>query len=196
MKKILFILLGLIKILSADFTYNAKISKKDHYSSKGFEIKKVEFIIQQDRANYHKFNKRDDEDEYDPLFNKKRYRSQIAKMIERGGGISKEVRHSILTKEPLLKITYIKNGNLLKIKLKEKFFKKVDKLQGFFQINSNSIELIPLKEKPDSSSKSIGFIPYNGRYIEIKKCIDVNGKQWCKLGYPYNNFDAWIDKKI
>jgi hypothetical protein len=48
--------------------YRARLSGQDHLTSKGVKLATPSEVLQQDRANYHTFNKRDPEDETDTLF--------------------------------------------------------------------------------------------------------------------------------
>ena len=48
--------------------YGAKISSKDRVNSDGVALTTVAAMLQQDRANYYKFKKRDSEDQSDGFF--------------------------------------------------------------------------------------------------------------------------------
>ena len=65
-------------------TYVARLSGQDHVSSTGQRLTSAAAIIQQDRANYHRFGKRDTEDEGDPIFADPEVRAGIAAAIARG----------------------------------------------------------------------------------------------------------------
>lgn len=54
--------------------YGAKISMNDRYNSNGERLTTVRDILRQDRANYHRFNIRDDADQYDSYFSSKQNR--------------------------------------------------------------------------------------------------------------------------
>ena len=92
-------------IFAQSFSYTAKISNQDHYNSSGNKITKAEYIIQQDRANYHKFHKRDSQDEDDNYFYKKENRFKIYKMIQNAGGLSSSIKNKILNGNPIIKVT-------------------------------------------------------------------------------------------
>jgi len=47
-------------------SYVTRIGPRDQFNSKGTRLSKASDIMQQDRANYHKFNRRDSDDGYDP----------------------------------------------------------------------------------------------------------------------------------
>lgn len=50
------------------FEYYAMLSPQDTYNSRGVPLNDVCGIVQQDRANVHKFGKRDPADNVDPFF--------------------------------------------------------------------------------------------------------------------------------
>ena len=62
-------------------SYVARISDRDHYSSRGNHLNKTSDILQQDRANYHRFGIRDSEDEWDSYFSSRRHRSQMGYLL-------------------------------------------------------------------------------------------------------------------
>ncbi len=96
-------------------SYQAKLSSKDHYNSRGVPLKKAEDIIAQDRANYHKFKKRDPQDEYDSYFTTLENRLKIKRMLQRGGSLTPALREKIVNGEPIVEIT--KDGDKLYVKL-------------------------------------------------------------------------------
>ena len=57
--------------------YNTVISPRDTYSSSGQRLGSVAAIIQQDRANYHRFGRRDRGDGHDDLFHSAQARAMI-----------------------------------------------------------------------------------------------------------------------
>lgn len=86
-------------------SYYAKLSHQDHYNARtGKKITDVAYIIQQDRANYHKYYKRDSEDTGDSLFNTIENRKRIKGMITRGN-ISWQLKNEILNGTPYVKVT-------------------------------------------------------------------------------------------
>lgn len=48
--------------------YRARLSARDHFNSSGERLKNAAEIIRQDRANFHRYRKRDKEDTGDPIF--------------------------------------------------------------------------------------------------------------------------------
>lgn len=89
--------------------YYAKLSRQDHFNARsGKEITAIAYIIQQDRANYHKYNKRDSEDTNDNLFDTLDNRKRIKGMISRGY-ISSETKDAIHNGFPYVKVTVLGN---------------------------------------------------------------------------------------
>lgn len=82
-------------------SYTARLSSKDHFNSDGVRLKSVADIIRQDRANYHKFNVRDNEDTGDNFFNNKDNRARIAVMLKKGH-IDQTTTENILNGTPVV----------------------------------------------------------------------------------------------
>lgn len=60
------------------FEYYATLSPQDTYNSSGAPLNNVCGIVQQDRANVHKFGKMDSGDTFDPFFTTPARRAMIA----------------------------------------------------------------------------------------------------------------------
>ena len=67
--------------------YQAYIGQDDIRNSSGGRLTLPWQVIRQDRANYHKFNQRDDQDEGDSFFAKEANRAAMERML-RAGSIS------------------------------------------------------------------------------------------------------------
>jgi hypothetical protein len=114
----LLILMALLTNLSARDNrdvYFAKLSYKDHHNSSGIKLHTVAGILRQDRANYHKFYRRDAEDTPDFFFKSKRNRSIYEGILQRSS-ISRSVRNAILYGEPRIMVT-IYDSNYVSIEL-------------------------------------------------------------------------------
>ena len=113
MKKIL-LLIGLLFISPFSYaeepidTYTARLGSEDHFNSDGSRLKSVGDIIRQDRANYHKFNIRDAEDQSDSVFGDVESRGRIPTMLKRGY-IDKVTQKSILNSEPVVTVSIYNN---------------------------------------------------------------------------------------
>ena len=78
------------------FSYTAHLSAQDLKSSKGARLVSASAVLQQDRANYHKFKKRDKSDTSDGgFFAKTANRAQMARFLNHGN-ISPAERKKII----------------------------------------------------------------------------------------------------
>jgi len=84
-------------------TYYARISQKDHYGKNGQKLKGAGIILQQDRANYHKYHRRDREDTADKHFDTRENRDKIKRMLARGY-TSQTTLDAIQYGTPLIKV--------------------------------------------------------------------------------------------
>lgn len=57
-----------------------------------------------DRANWHKFHRRDSDDQGDPWFRSDGSRADPQRMLERGGAMSNSTRRAIVDGEPLIEV--------------------------------------------------------------------------------------------
>jgi hypothetical protein len=89
-------------------TYVARLSRQDHFNSNGQRLQSAAAIIRQDRANFHKFGRRDSEDEHDVFFASTSNRALFEKMLERGSSEPGALR-SIVNGTPLIKVVVFKN---------------------------------------------------------------------------------------
>ncbi|HEV7251505.1 MAG TPA: hypothetical protein VGN97_00170 [Mesorhizobium sp.] len=65
-------------------TYCATLSETDRTASDGFELTDAASILRQDRANYHRFKRRDPGDDSDSTFGSAQARERIPAMLDRG----------------------------------------------------------------------------------------------------------------
>lgn len=84
-------------------TYVARLSAHDHFNSSGERLTTPAMIIRQDRANFHKFGRRDFEDEDDRFFRKVENRESLQKLVERGYS-SPGVYDAIVNGQPLVRV--------------------------------------------------------------------------------------------
>jgi outer membrane biosynthesis protein TonB len=96
-------------------TYTTKISAKDKLSSTGISLVNsntrdtLVLLIQQDRANYFKFNRRDAEDREDCRFSSPEERAKI-KLPSRSLKIEPELIQRLITQELVIRVTVLENG--------------------------------------------------------------------------------------
>jgi hypothetical protein len=65
-------------------TYYAELGRWDHFNSNGERLRSAAAIIRQDRANYHKFHRRDVGDTGDSFFSRAENRARLESMLNRG----------------------------------------------------------------------------------------------------------------
>ncbi len=65
-------------------SYNAWLSRADHYNSQGQRLTTAAAIIRQDRANFHKFGVQDRADESDNYFDNVNNRAVLEQMLNDG----------------------------------------------------------------------------------------------------------------
>lgn len=113
MKKSLLILLLLVGFAPLGFAvdedgvitaYSARLSRKDHFASDGVRLDSPAAVIRQDRANYHKFNRADDEDDTDDYFDSAAHREGLEQALERGH-TSRAAYRSVMDGNPLIAVT-------------------------------------------------------------------------------------------
>jgi hypothetical protein len=80
-------------------SYVAFLSEADHFNSNGERLRSAA-IIRQDRANFHRFGRRDPDDQDDMFFAKAENRDALERMLERGqafpGVLSRIVNGTVL----------------------------------------------------------------------------------------------------
>jgi hypothetical protein len=85
-------------------SYVARISERDHHASDGYALGSAAQMVRQDRANWHKFHRRDSDDQGDPWFRSDGSRADLQRMLERGGAMSNATRRAIVNGEPLIEV--------------------------------------------------------------------------------------------
>ncbi len=89
--------------------YQARLSPADHYNSRGQRLQDAAAIIRQDRANVHRFGKRDPEDQLDAYFGSKANRGRMEAML-RNGSADPGVRSAIVNGTPLIEVIIYQNA--------------------------------------------------------------------------------------
>lgn len=82
-------------------TYFARLGPADHFNSRGERLRDIAAIIRQDRANFHAFGIRDEDDQGDRFFADKANRGRLEQML-RNGRVSPAARHAILNETPII----------------------------------------------------------------------------------------------
>jgi len=85
-------------------SYVARISDEDHFASDGYRLDSAAQMVRQDRANYHKFHRRDRDDERDSWFRSNDDRARLERMLQRPGAMSGSTKNAIVRGEPLIQV--------------------------------------------------------------------------------------------
>ncbi|MCP5536079.1 MAG: hypothetical protein H7A51_07555 [Akkermansiaceae bacterium] len=91
-------------------TYIAKLSTRDHFNSKGQRLTNAAAIIRQDRANFHKYGKRDAGDQSDKFFASANNRALLEKFINRGRS-TKSALQKIVNGTPSIVVKIYRNDS-------------------------------------------------------------------------------------
>jgi hypothetical protein len=89
-------------------TYVARIGPNDHFNTRGVRLKSFAAVIRQDRANFHKFGRRDAEDEHDTFFSSKANRARMERMLKNGTS-SGSARRRIINNQPMIRVEIYRN---------------------------------------------------------------------------------------
>lgn len=84
--------------------YTARIGPNDHFNSRGDRLDTVAAILRQDRANMHRFDLADEEDESDDHFVDPQSRGLFEWLISRGL-VRVDTRRTIINGNPLVRVT-------------------------------------------------------------------------------------------
>jgi hypothetical protein len=91
-------------------SYVARLSARDHRASDGYALRDVAAIIRQDRANFHKFRIRDEEDEADSFFSSVKNRENLEGMLRRRK-LSAGVAAAVINGNPLVQVEVVQTDN-------------------------------------------------------------------------------------
>lgn len=84
-------------------TYTARLSRADHYNSNGERLTTPAAILRQDRANFHRFGIRDQEDEGDRFFADAANRALMERYIATGR-ISADAASEVVNGTPIIRV--------------------------------------------------------------------------------------------
>lgn len=84
--------------------YTTRIGPDDHFNSNGDRLETVPAILRQDRANMHRFDLADEEDESDTYFVDAETRGLFEWLISRGLA-RPDTRRAIINGNPLVRVT-------------------------------------------------------------------------------------------
>ena len=89
--------------------FHARIGPQDQYNSNGQRLATAAAIIRQDRANFHRFGRRDSEDEPDRYFADANSRAALERMLARGGGTAAALA-AIVNGNPIIRVEIWRDG--------------------------------------------------------------------------------------
>ena len=84
-------------------SYVAYLSDNDHYNSRGVPLRDAASVLAQDRANVHRFNLWDGDDESDKFFTTTARRQMMGEMLNRGG-VSQRTRDTIVRFDMMVQV--------------------------------------------------------------------------------------------
>ena len=90
-------------------SYSAFLSMTDHYNSSGQKLTQPWQVIRQDRANFHRFELRDDWDDWDPVFDSANNRAKLENLLMQTS-FSAGDRYLIVNNEIFINVTVYGNG--------------------------------------------------------------------------------------
>ncbi|MBZ9797511.1 hypothetical protein [Mesorhizobium sp. ES1-4] len=91
-------------------SYVARISDRDHQASDGYALDSAAQMVRQDRANWHKFHRRDRDDQGDERFTTNDRRAELQRLLERPGAMSSSTKRAIINGEPLIQVDVYENS--------------------------------------------------------------------------------------
>ena len=91
-------------------SYNAFLSRADHYNSYGTRLTSAAAIIRQDRANFHKFGVQDPGDENDNYFDNVNNRAILERLLNDGTS-EPGVLRTIITREVSIHVSVYRSDH-------------------------------------------------------------------------------------
>jgi hypothetical protein len=97
---------GLSDILGVrlEQSFVARLSHRDHFNSRGERLTTIAQIIRQDRANFHRFNRRDPEDTSDSVFNEYENRRILEVLVDRAYDENTPVEAIVVNQTPKVRV--------------------------------------------------------------------------------------------
>lgn len=93
--------------------FQARLSRRDHFNSRGIKLPNAAEIVRQDRANFHNFNIRDSEDTADPSFGQRSERDRLVRLIR--DRIDPRSARRIMRGTPLVEVRVWRDRALLRV---------------------------------------------------------------------------------
>ena len=153
-------------------SYTARLGTDDHYSSRGIPLRHVADILQQDRANFHRFGIRDREDQSDSYFSRRSRRARIGRMLRRGW-IEPGLGEEILIATPLVKVDiysdhlevrHVENDRYAvgrDIALQDTVSSEASDSRSFFQNNAQILNDVMRQLRNERNPQTFGFTNFS-----------------------------------
>ena len=164
-------------------SYVARISKYDKQTLSGKTLKHFKHMIGQDRANVHRFNIKDDEDEIDKEFTSRERRMWLTNKLI-ASQISSKVAYQIKNNNPLIRVTVFHSG-LVKVELEE------DKNSGKkpkciiaqpINLDRDGDNFLSVRQKPGSK-----YLEINRLHSTDEVCVTKKNRKWYNISFKSMN---------
>jgi len=206
------LILNILKVNAQDYSayYEARLSAQDHTNSGGSKLSDIPAILRQDRANYHKFKKRDQEDQPDAFFAKAKNRGLMEKYFKNtysDNPMNGKDLKAILEGTPLVRVSLvngIKNKKFLSVEVISEKKSRVSpalniasKIIGTWEYNTSRRTLIYVfKPNGTFSSESISFTGGKERSSKSKGKWSISGNTLMLNGAKSGSIESISDKSF
>lgn len=166
----------------SSFSYVARIGKRDHYTYSGKPLRSAIHIIAQDRANVHRFNLVDREDEIDTMFQSKQKRLWLVNQLNSNQAFTSEVKKQIEDGTPLIRVSFYDDDSI-NVTLEENVTRNSSRCQvgRVVNLNPDGDNFLSVRTQPDSKSNEMNRLGLNDSvYI-----CNSQGK-WRLISYQNN----------
>jgi len=92
-----------------ELVWRARLSAQDHVNQQGRALRKAHHVIAQDRVNFHRHRRRDEQDTADDRYRTKEGRRKLRRMLRRAR-IGRDVRERIAEGTPLIEVRIYAGG--------------------------------------------------------------------------------------
>ena len=160
-------------------TYVARISEQDKQTSNGKLISNAKYIITQDRANVHRFDIKDPEDQIDTEFGERTRRRWLTQRLM-ATTISSSVAKQIQSGNPLIRVSVFNNGKV-KVELEKSASQSNEstcKLARVIGLDQSGDNFLSVRQGPSSR-----YLEVNRLYANAVVCVSEKRKKWYAISY-------------
>lgn len=171
-------------------TYLARLSTRDHYNSEGMALTSPVLILRQDRANFHKFRQRDDDDQADRFFQDAQHREQVEQFLEQGY-LSPETQQAIVNDQPLVRVDVFRSQGHYAMSveaIRTCCALTVPQMQALqtaalhYALNNSAVKLRVVVEEVNKDYAKVSVIPLEPNADEAIAYLKKVKGQWQGLG--------------